>query len=435
MRRVLLGHQTDLDSSCKTSYNDLQTLPNRWIRDEVDRYRGVLVAHSEIDRRIVNRELSLGHRSRLDFRRMWRHIVYEMIRFRPGLVIISAGFDAHRADPLSATHLTEDDFEWATTLVLQACEICASRRDEEMGREMTPFALEIEKSCGLVRLVPCMSVLEGGYELSAISASAVKHVKALQEGLCTKEWITHQQLDEELELCGDVNGDATACREIMEEDDDFCPRSGFLPAALALGEEEVDRVGLGMNYSEFKKRFAGVDSTEGASSDVGDQGYVQRYLDEDLEANLLNCLGELDDAVTCYPVAADCVDDDRCGDTLAEDAEAISIIQEMLNSVGTVCGIYRSRDSIGESDSSGSSSDEDALNIRDDTEEDACLCQDSRHSYCRIGGDYAPIADDCRTVSISHVMEDMGVCTESIKDEELNEVFDAMLESMSDLLF
>ena len=34
--------------------------------------------------------------------------------FGPDLVIISAGFDAHRSDPLGGLELTEEDFVWAT---------------------------------------------------------------------------------------------------------------------------------------------------------------------------------------------------------------------------------------------------------------------------------------------------------------------------------
>ncbi|MCC7013504.1 MAG: histone deacetylase [Planctomycetes bacterium] len=73
--------------------------------------------------------------------------------FRPELLLISAGFDAHRDDPLSATRLSEDGFRRMTELLLD----CARRHANE-------------------RVV---SVLEGGYDLGALTRSAAAHVEAL----------------------------------------------------------------------------------------------------------------------------------------------------------------------------------------------------------------------------------------------------------------
>lgn len=73
--------------------------------------------------------------------------------FGPELILISAGFDAHAADPLADLRLLEADFAWATS---RLCEIAASH-------------------CG-GRVV---STLEGGYDLEALAASAAAHVKAL----------------------------------------------------------------------------------------------------------------------------------------------------------------------------------------------------------------------------------------------------------------
>lgn len=44
-----------------------------------------------------------------------------MILFAPDLVIISAGFDAHDEDPLANVELLDEDFQWATEIVMQAC--------------------------------------------------------------------------------------------------------------------------------------------------------------------------------------------------------------------------------------------------------------------------------------------------------------------------
>jgi len=88
------------------------------------------------------------------FRAAWqRDIIPELDRFAPGLLIISAGFDAHKADPLAQLRLETADYAWITT--------------ELMG--------VAERHCG-GRMV---SVLEGGYDLDALAASSSAHVRAL----------------------------------------------------------------------------------------------------------------------------------------------------------------------------------------------------------------------------------------------------------------
>jgi len=121
-------------------------------------YIGELARNAK-DRRIVNRCLRPGEVSRSDFHEKWRQVVDEMVRFAPELVIISAGFDAHIDDPLSDTELIEEDYVWATKIVMEAC-------------------VRINK----VSPVPCVSILEGGYHLEAITASASVHVKELAKG-------------------------------------------------------------------------------------------------------------------------------------------------------------------------------------------------------------------------------------------------------------
>ena len=74
-------------------------------------------------------------------------------RFKPELILISAGFDAHRDDPLAQLRLDEKDFFWATE------QICAVARDICQGR--------------------VVSTLEGGYDLAALARSAESHVRAL----------------------------------------------------------------------------------------------------------------------------------------------------------------------------------------------------------------------------------------------------------------
>ena len=73
----------------------------------------------------------------------------------PEMILISAGFDAHARDPLANLQLGEADFAWATE---RLCELA-------------------NRACG-GRIV---STLEGGYDLSALAASAAAHVKVLME--------------------------------------------------------------------------------------------------------------------------------------------------------------------------------------------------------------------------------------------------------------
>jgi acetoin utilization deacetylase AcuC-like enzyme len=84
---------------------------------------------------------------------MSEQVLPAMRAFAPEMVIISAGFDAHHADPLAELKLTEDDFGWATEQLLQVA------REHSGGR--------------------LVSALEGGYDLDALGRSAQAHVRAL----------------------------------------------------------------------------------------------------------------------------------------------------------------------------------------------------------------------------------------------------------------
>jgi len=76
--------------------------------------------------------------------------------FRPDLVIISAGFDAHWRDPLANINLKEADFTWATQKLMEIA-------DRHAGGRL-------------------VSILEGGYDLEGLSKSAAAHVMALMRG-------------------------------------------------------------------------------------------------------------------------------------------------------------------------------------------------------------------------------------------------------------
>jgi acetoin utilization deacetylase AcuC-like enzyme len=91
------------------------------------------------------------------FRAAWEATILPALdRFAPELLIVSAGFDGHKADPLAQLRLEVADFAWITGKLLEAA----------------------RKHCG-GRLV---SVLEGGYDLDALAASAAAHVRTLLHG-------------------------------------------------------------------------------------------------------------------------------------------------------------------------------------------------------------------------------------------------------------
>jgi acetoin utilization deacetylase AcuC-like enzyme len=76
--------------------------------------------------------------------------------FKPDLLLVSAGFDAHRNDPLASLELIEQDFAWITLELMELA----------------------DRHCN-GRLV---SLLEGGYDLKGLAGSVAAHVMALMTG-------------------------------------------------------------------------------------------------------------------------------------------------------------------------------------------------------------------------------------------------------------
>jgi len=89
-----------------------------------------------------------------EFRRAFSETLLPALdRFNPQLIFISAGFDAHKDDPIADLQLVEDDYFWATEAI---CEVARRRC---FGR--------------------VISTLEGGYDLNALARSSSAHVRAL----------------------------------------------------------------------------------------------------------------------------------------------------------------------------------------------------------------------------------------------------------------
>ncbi|MDD5580437.1 MAG: histone deacetylase family protein [Methylobacter sp.] len=102
---------------------------------------------------IINVPLSEGE-SGLAFRQKFRNIILPALRnFKPELLLISAGFDAHKNDPLASIRLVEEDFQWITQELMDIADNYCNGR--------------------------IISALEGGYNLNALASSVAIHIKTL----------------------------------------------------------------------------------------------------------------------------------------------------------------------------------------------------------------------------------------------------------------
>lgn len=109
--------------------------------------------------------LELGHGYTLNFpmptgtgSEHWRRVFESELEpaleeFEPELLLVSAGFDAHTRDPLADVHLVEEDYEWMTLRLRMLADEYAKGR--------------------------VVSVLEGGYDRTGLTRSALAHVRAM----------------------------------------------------------------------------------------------------------------------------------------------------------------------------------------------------------------------------------------------------------------
>jgi len=105
---------------------------------------------------IVNAPLSAGDGGDA-FREAFETAILPRLReFKPDILVISAGFDAHTRDPLANLNLVEADFAWVTKKLMEIADASAQGR--------------------------IVSVLEGGYDLQGLARSVAAHVTALMRG-------------------------------------------------------------------------------------------------------------------------------------------------------------------------------------------------------------------------------------------------------------
>lgn len=116
-------------------------------------YPGTGTAAERGDGNIINAPLSPGAGS-VEFRAVWEEkLLPELNRFRPQLLLISAGFDAHARDPLAQLQLATEDYTWITQRLVELA-------DRHSGGRI-------------------VSSLEGGYDLDALRECTAAHVAAL----------------------------------------------------------------------------------------------------------------------------------------------------------------------------------------------------------------------------------------------------------------
>ncbi len=104
---------------------------------------------------MINVPLAAGSDGTVARKVIESHWLPALENFKPQMIFISAGFDAHREDLLGGLKLVEADYAWMTVELMAVAERHAGKR--------------------------IVSMLEGGYNLSALGRSAVAHVKMLAE--------------------------------------------------------------------------------------------------------------------------------------------------------------------------------------------------------------------------------------------------------------
>lgn len=90
------------------------------------------------------------------FRREWSETIFPALdAFEPDFILVSAGFDGHKDDPLAGLLLEDDDYEWVTAEIVRRAEALCNGR--------------------------VVSTLEGGYDLGALGSATRAHVRELMK--------------------------------------------------------------------------------------------------------------------------------------------------------------------------------------------------------------------------------------------------------------
>mmetsp|Transcript_25459 Transcript_25459/g.44294 ORF Transcript_25459/g.44294 Transcript_25459/m.44294 type:complete len:698 (-) Transcript_25459:62-2155(-) len=161
--------------------------------DEISVFYPASGSEEENKECVMNLPFKYGTRS-ADFRKAYRDVVFpKMLEFKPDLIFISAGFDAHSLDDINHgfVAIDEDDYEWVTGELVRVANTCCKGR--------------------------IISVLEGGYRtkggpISALAQSVAAHVRKLS-GRCNEEYTVPIDIDSE-----------TACFELKKRHEEASSR-------------------------------------------------------------------------------------------------------------------------------------------------------------------------------------------------------------------
>jgi acetoin utilization deacetylase AcuC-like enzyme/ankyrin repeat protein len=161
---------------------------------------------------VINVAMSHGHGPRVWRRIMTSDVLPRLAAFRPDLILISAGFDAHKSDTINCGYmrLSEEDYFWITRQLVKIANLTANGR--------------------------IVSVLEGGYKVqgrvvSPFAKSVAAHVRALSSG-CMIKWDTKRERDI---LLREMTWEAEREREKVEKDK---------AEKASNNPEQVERVGF-----------------------------------------------------------------------------------------------------------------------------------------------------------------------------------------------
>ncbi|KAK9865158.1 hypothetical protein WJX84_010261 [Apatococcus fuscideae] len=169
--------------------------------------------------RIINVGLGVG-RDAARWRRAWRDkIMPALLNFSPDLILVSAGFDAHRHDDINMRYigLQERDFEWVTDQVVQMANTCCPGR--------------------------VVSALEGGYRIhggivSPFARSVAAHVRALSD-VHKQRWTAKEaSLEREREKAARLKAEASKAAQAL------AALEAARSQAAQLGELDRDSNGL-----------------------------------------------------------------------------------------------------------------------------------------------------------------------------------------------
>ena len=109
----------------------------------------------QVENRVINIPLPAGGGADIYRAAMAERVIPALHAFAPDLILLSAGFDAHRDDPLAEMNLDESDYTWITRDLCDAADkLCNGR---------------------------IISMIEGGYNIEALKKSATAHLRALAD--------------------------------------------------------------------------------------------------------------------------------------------------------------------------------------------------------------------------------------------------------------